>query len=349
MISQPYRVIAGEHTYTVVDDRTGFNQLLVAGRALSASFNAPPAEFAVEVDHPGVQVRILQNGFFCLAGLAVLLFPDLYGSPGTSYALNVTVRAPLHQPVARNIPVSAGSLFPLAQINVALPYLPVRIAGQAVLTADGSPVPGAVIAAAGMLRLARTPLHFDHPAGTAVNAVTISPNGGPRTLTAAAPKGATELTLNSAAALGPGSLLRLGPAERYELLVVDGPGGAPDVVRTRGATQRSYPLGAIVQPVNPASAGPSSALADPVSAGTALLPLTSALSAAAVELGSPPNRDYLIISALADASGFYGLDGVAGVSTIALRATNPAGPEFADAVHHISPKQTVNVVNFSLR
>jgi hypothetical protein len=120
------------------------------------------------------------------------------------------------------------------------------------------------------------------------------------------------------------------------------------MVVTRGATQRSYPVGTVVQPVNPTPAGPASALAGAVSAGTARLPLNSALSAGVVEMGSPPSQDFLAISALADATGFYAIDGIAGAPTIALRATNPAGPETAETIHHISPKQMVNVVNFRL-
>ena len=349
MSAVPYQVIHDEYTYTVVDDLVSRYQLLVAGRVFAEPFGMPLERFNVGVDHPGVQARRLGDGFFCLAGNVGQVFPDIYGTPGTSYSLNVDIHAERYQPASVQINFPASSSLPLAQLDVNLAYLPLRLAGRVELMVNNDPVPGAVLAMGEPdLLLARTPLHFTQPSGTAIQEVAFTPAGAARALVAEFMAGASALSLNNAAGIPAGTVLQVGPPERYEYLIVDGPGGTPGVLLVSGSAQRSYPPGTVVQPVNVAPGLGNSTLAGEVETGAALLRLNSSLNADFVQIGTPPTREYQAISALANADGYYAVDGIAGVVTLSIRVTNPAGPEFADTLWRISPGQPVNIVNFRL-
>ena len=72
---------------------------------------------------------------------------------------------------------------------------------------------------------------------------------------------------------------------------------------------------------------------------------------AAVQIGNPatPQVEYAAVGALADAAGFYALDGIGGVETIDLRArataVSPQGPRFPRTLEYGRP---INVVNLKL-
>jgi len=348
MIPNSYRLEVGGRTYTVVDDLTTIYRLLVAGRVLSAPFGEPPASFEVDVDHPHVHVKLMGDGFFALAGDVPLLFPDL---DTVAASLTLAISAPNHRPETITVSIPAGAAFPLPELTVSLPYRPLRVQGRVVMALDNSGVSGAsVVSADETLLILRTPLHFDHNAGTNVQPVALGASGSVRTLADAAAAGSGALLLDDAGGLGGGAILRLGDEADYEFSVMDGPGAAAGEVLLRGGLYRSYPAGTAVQPVTATGAGATRALATDVAAGAGLLPLDGALVADAVAVlpADAVQNEFHALGARARADGYYRIDGVTGVATLTLFAASPAASHEAEREWTVRPEQPINVVHLRL-
>lgn len=350
MFANRYQVQVGSRLYSVVDDLISSYQVLMVGRVTSTPSGAALLP-AVQVDHPGVQVKAGRDGFFCLAAHVPLVFPDL---DTTAYNLNLTLQAERHQPLSVPVSIPAGSAFPLPGLDLSLHYQPLRIQGWVTMGIGGAVVGLArvEIDQANLLTL-RTPLHFDHPAGTPVSACTFASLGAARVLDQPAAFLATELRLDNSAGLLPGNVLRLGGEPDYEFMAVDSPGSQPGQVFLRGGLRRSYPAGTPVQAVT-VTPGAAVALDRDASAGQGLLWLVSGLTASGIQVqdANPARVEQHVLGALsrdtAQDRGYYRIDGVVDLHAISLHAENPAATHFADQGWSIDPAQPVNTVNLRL-
>ena len=350
MFPNSYQLQVGSRLYTLIDDLTSTYQVLVAGRVTSTPSGAALLP-AVQVDHPGVQVKIGRDGFFCLAAHVPLVFPDLDTTP---YNLNLTLQAEHHPPLAVPLPIPAGSAFPLPLLDISLHYHLLRIQGWVTMGIGGAAVGLARVAIdqANLLTL-RTPLHFDHLAGTPVGACTFANLGAGRVLDQPAAFLAAELRLDNSAGLLAGSVLRLSGEPDYEFVVVDSPGPQPGQVFLRGGLRRSYPAGAPVQAVT-AAPGAAVALDRDAFAGQGLLWLVAGLAAGGIQVqDADPNRvEFHALGVLskdtAQDRGYYRIDGVVDLHAVSLHAENPAATHFADQGWNIDPSQPVNTVNLRL-
>lgn len=350
MFANRYQVQVGSRLYTVVDDLTSSYQVLVAGQVASEPSGVTLLP-VVQVDYPQVQVKIGRDGFFCLAAHVPQVFPDLDTTP---YNLNLTIQAERHQPLSIPLLIPAGSAFPLPALDISLRYLPLRIQGGVTMGIGGAAVGLARVAIdqANLLTL-RTPLHFDHLAGTPVSACTFADLGAGRSLVQAASFQAAELFLDNSAGLLPGSVLRLGGEPDYEYITVDAGGAQPGQVFLRGGLRRSYPAETPVQTVN-VTTGAVATLARDASAGQGLLWLVAGLAAGGIQVQDaiPAHVEHHALGALsrntAEDRGYYRIDGVVDLHTIRLHAENPAATHLTDQDWNIDLTQPVNTVNLRL-
>lgn len=346
-----YEVVANQRIYHVVDDLTMRFGLLVAGRVRSASTGTALRQFDVQVDNDelgAVFVKIMLDGFFALAGNSARLFPDL---ANTAYQLDLTISAPHYRPLTTSVNIPANSTFPLPELALTLDLQTLRIAGRVTRADNGAAVGnGRVTVQETNVATLRTPLHFDHAAGTVVQPVTLAPNGAGRTLAAEARQSAGELVLDSAAGLGAGVILRLGPPHEFEYVTVDVPGSSPNSLVLRGITRRGFPVGSVVQPVTATPGAPPRALTEDLRAGDGLLLLDGAIAGDAlqVEDADPARIEFHALDARTDAQGYYRLDGFGRIRTFTLFAENTASTQNANRTWTIEPLRPVNTVDLSL-
>ena len=289
MFANRYQVQVGSRLYTVIDDLTSIYQVLVAGRLTSTPSGAALLP-AVQVDHPGVQVKIGQDGFFCLATHVPLVFPDLDTTP---YNLNLTLQAEHHPPLAVPLPVPAGSSFPLPLLDLSLRYDPPRIQGGVTMGIGG--------AAVGLARVVLDQRQTCLPcAPRCISTTRRAHRWALARLPTWARRGCwtsrrpswrrSGLRLDNSAALLPGSVLRLGGEPDYEFMVVDFTRLAAGAGIFTGGLRRSYPAGAPAQAVT-AAPGAAVALDRDASAGQGLLWLVAGLSAGGIQVqDANPNQ-----------------------------------------------------------
>ena len=342
-----YQVDTGQQMVTVVDDLTTQYRVLVSGRVLSAVFGLPLPQFSVTAVWPGLFVKTLPDGFFCLAGVENLLFP-VY--PVT---FDVAIAAPFHRPVIRSVTIAGSSDWPITLPDVTLQNNPVRLQGRVTLDdPDHTPVAGATVTIddTAVLTL-RTPLHFDHPAGTPIQPVTLTPIGISKTLTAPAGQLSNTITLNNRTGLAPGNVLRLGAADRTEYAViaaiVGNPAVAGDVVLT-AVLQRSLPRAATAERITVGAPGAAVNLLDDVLVGEGVLRLAGTMTAVAIQISdaAPARREFHSLNALSDARGYYRLDGLSRLAAITLRAAD--GPNTDNQDWTVNYRQPVNAIDFRL-
>jgi hypothetical protein len=280
------------------------------------------------------------------------IFPDL---ATTGYDLTITVQAPRHLALVQTIPVPAGSLFPIAPLEINLDYEPVRLQGHIVKASDNSLVEAAQISLQIPNTLAlRTPLHFDHPAGTMIRACAFTTVGAARTLTQTVVSLSDRLLLSDAAGLNADDILRLGHPHQWEYVVIDGPGAQPSEVCVRGGLRRTYPADTPVQPVSSSLSAGTLTLMAPVKAGASLLPISSPLAADHISIqdADPARVEFHTLGVLSSSQpedpGSYRLDGIQGVSSLKVHAQDPGGTHTADAEVQINPAKPVHILNLRL-
>lgn len=347
----PRRTIQDEgRTYFAVTDLVLQDQLIVAGRVLDALTGEPwRGPFAVRaVAGDPQRTKVGRDGFFAVAADPRIAFPLLAAQP---YTLEITLTSRGFRPVTLSVNLPAGATFPRPEFEVGLVHLPITLAGRVVeATVARAPIPGALVTFADdELALLRTPLHFDHPAGTEVRAVALNPAGALRTLARAADRGATELRLSSTAGLGPGSLLELGPERRREVVVIANLPGAPGLVRLTAPLARSFVVNTAVQPVNAVDQPPAALLDAAVFAGGAVLPLTAGVAAAALRIRplAAPELEIHRVGALTDADGYFVADGIDRPRLAAVRAS-AAGFLPGDVVWAADFRTGFNRIDFAL-
>ncbi|HTS26567.1 MAG TPA: hypothetical protein VMH81_11880, partial [Bryobacteraceae bacterium] len=232
-LAGPHKVQANGRVYTVVDDCTTAYQAVITGMVTDEIFG----EFldpglTVAVSRPDLDPRVAGNGLYTIAGYPAVSFPHLNAA---SASLTLVFSAAGFRPVTLPITIQAGSAFPVAVPPVALRRVPVRIQGRVMKDSiPRTPVSGALIhsldnanIAGSHLTVLRSPLYFPHPAGCAVQSVTLT-DFGTATLNGSAAAGTQVLNLSTRAGLGAGALVQLSAASgaTMEYGVVDhlGPG-----------------------------------------------------------------------------------------------------------------------------
>lgn len=347
-MSATYQVNTGYRLVAVVDDVATRFQVLVSGRVVSAVFNQQPLpQFTLTADWPGLYMKTMADGFFCLAGRADLLFP-LY-----PVAFNLTITAPYHQLVTLPITLTAVTDLPLTLADTALLYKPIRLQGRVTLDdVARTPVAGATVTIddTAVLTL-RTPLHFDHAAGTAVQPIAITGTGTTKTATAPAAQFSHTIALNNRTGLVVGDVLRLGTASQYQhatIATIVGNPADPGDVELTAVLQRSLPLGAAAELITIGPPGAAVNLLDDLLAGEGVLQLAGSMTADHIQItdANPAHREYHTLNALSDASGYYRLDGLSRLNLITFHATD--GTHNDDQEWTINYRQPVNEIDFRL-
>lgn len=296
-----YTVEANQRIYTVVDDLTTVFQVIAGGRVTGVPNDVTLRQFHVHVDHPDVFVKTSPDGFFCLAGIIDRIFPDL---DSTDYLLTLQIDATNYQTQTVPVNVLMNSTFPLTQLAIAMAYTPLRLEGRVTLDADGSPVAGATVRVtqpAQTLAL-RTPLHFDHAAGTMINSCTLAP-AAPRALVAGVTPPDDRLTLDDASGLIAGNILQIGsPAAEY--VAVSGTGAAPGEVLLQAPVQSTHIAGAFVQRVHRLTRE-----AARLSSELALHDATGLAPGAILQLGEPELAEHMVVDAAGANPGELALRG----------------------------------------
>jgi hypothetical protein len=358
-LTSPYQVVAGRRTYTVVTDTSTSYRVLATGVVIDEiSGRAPRTRMLVLT--PGrkdLYVKSVAGGMFCVAGYAQTAFPDL---DQTFYQLRISVCAAGYGKASVNALIPQNASFPVSVPVVRVRPVPVRIQGRVVEdTVNRAPIAGARVTVdddpsppqppPGHVAALRTPLKFGHSAGLAVHRRQLGAAGGAKQLAAAAAAGERDLALSDCVGLAAGAVLRIGPDVSVEYAVIENIGPAGGEVTLYGGLMRMREAGCDVVPVVPGAAGPATTLAQEADAGDGTLVLSAALDGDTVEIADPtPGRvEYHALGAVADAQGFYRLDGVGRFRTLRLSAS-AAGFTQGAATWTINYGRPVNVVDFWL-
>lgn len=359
MLSIPTQITANGRIYTVVDDVDTVYWALITGAVVDGAAGGDfRHDFTVTPDLPGMTVRTIDGGLYCLAGYPEQVFPNL---ATMGYTVALTIAAQGYRGVSLPVPVPQNSAFPVGAPITPLRPLPVRVQGRVVDDASRAPLPGAMVRtddSPGPPHVVslRGPLHFAHPAGTAVREQPFSNAGPAKQLAVAAAGSSATVTLTNRAGLAPGGILRLGSAEPREFGIIASLAATPanpalpgDVALT-ALLGRSLPAGADVQPVTPGAAGTVRHLVADADAGDGLVLLDGPLNVATVAVAdaAPARVEYGSTGVLTDAQGFYALDGVGHVARVGLIVSAPA--HLSDTIPVvIDYSQAVSVVDCRLK
>jgi hypothetical protein len=333
--------------YTVVADLEISWSAVITGALVDEVTGAPlAADATITPDLPGLVVKMADGGLFAVAAYVDLALPNL-GT--TAYTVKLHLSAPGYRPADVSVPIPAGSVLPIAYPAIRMRLLPVRLQGRIVKASDRSPIANAAVrSAAASVLLIRSPLAFDHAAGVAVNAFTFTPTGPALTLAAAAPGGSNSVFLSSAAGLAAGQVLRIGDDPLVEIAIIQSLGPDPAQVNLQTRLNSTFPLHAPARQAIAAAAAGSATLARDSNAGDGLLLLSGPLAATGVQVADGTATEYHLLNAVADASGYYHVNGVAGVASLHLQA-EAAGFSNAPATWFPVYNDPVNVVDFRLK
>jgi len=343
-VSAPYTVQVEDSTYKVVDDQLRVYHALIAGRLLNAVSGVPLGSAPkLVLDRPDLTVRFTEGGYWVVRGYVELAFPDL---ATTAYNIKVSVAAGGYRPATVPVKIPINSTFPVLAGDALLMPDPVRIQGRVVDEPTRSPQPGSAIAVTtANVAVLRTPISAGHAAGIAVHTRTLGPAGPARAIAADVRAGSSEMTLDNAAGLAAGDILQLGAPSMLEFAVVQAVGAT---VRLRLPLMRSRPAGTPVQAVVAGGAGPNATLAVDAAPGDGILRLSVALGpGAALEIVDGAGSEFRALNAVADANGYYQLDGITGIAALSLSASH-AGFSNAPIDWAIDYNQAVNNVDFRL-
>jgi hypothetical protein len=356
---------AQQRNYTVVADVQTFYRALITGVVRDEITNEPiRVPLSVGVNVEGLDVRILGDGMFGIAGYLERVFPDL---SNTDHTVELTISAPGYRAANETVNIPYNSSLPIIAPPVQLRRLPVRLQGRVVEdTAQRLPIPGARIkavngvSASAPIALLRSPLHFDHASGTSIRECNLAVTGTAKTLLAGAALGGQVLSLSNRAGLAVDALLRLGSDVSGEYALIESleplPAdlNQPGKVTLRSALRRSFPAQTEVRQITHTipMGGEVRSLDLAAQAGDGLLILSAFLDVDGVEvLDTVASRvEYHALGAVTDAEGFFRLDGIGRVRAVDLDASAVGfQPLAAPAPLTINYEQPVNVVNFRLQ
>jgi hypothetical protein len=351
------QVEAKDITYTVVEDLTSIFEVLVEGSVVDdVTGGAPGSAVQLDADRDGVFLKALENGDYCLAGELERVLP-LHGT--TTHSFEVTIGARGYLPQTITVTVLAAAALPVQLPEVRLRPFPVRVQGRVVQSSTNRDAAAAAVVRVGNVgaqgRLAlRTPLHADHGATTPVQRRTAARAGVVRRLARDATGGTDVLALTGPAVAGT-PVIGFVPQQRLEFVPVATVGPGPGEVTLTQPLTRSYPADTEVEEftfATPAGA-PGRRLTRDALAGDGLLLLDGVVGPATTvvqvgDAGSGP-IEFHAVGARADGDGYYALEGIGGVTGIALRARpTPTGPPGPAAPWTIDYGRSSNLVNLKL-
>jgi len=357
-----HQIQASNRIYTVVDDLSRAYRVLLKGQVRDeATGELPRTGFSVIAQLNGVKGRALEGGLFYLAGYAEQVFPDLKNS---SYNVTLSVNAPGYREATSTVLVPANTTLPFDLPPVQLRPLPIRLQGRVIEDkSNRPPVENALVKIVGgpgpgeKTVSLRTPLHFNHINGTAIQGCQLNPSGTAKKLIDAAPAGQKILTLNNRTGLAANDLIYFGSdiSAEYGLIESIDPLPAdpnqPGRIRVRSGLYHSFAATTAVQKVIPNLAGPAIHLAREANAGDGLIILDAATNAVALRIEDALSQlvEYVALGALTDADGYFHLDGIGRVRTIELDVSATGfNPLPGPAAWTIDYKQPVNTINFRL-
>jgi hypothetical protein len=325
----------GERTYGVVEDRVSVYSALVFGRVRDAMTTLGvrgPVRVRATIAGATLDVKVGQDGFYCISGYAERVFPDLAHS---QYSLELVVAALGYRERTRRINVLAGSTLPVER-DVAIRRLPVSVQGRVVKGTTS--VSGATVsllpASATRHPLAlRSGLHFDHDGGTPFRTrdVTLGATYG---LAEDALAGDDIIVLGATANLQSPQVLLLDPPRATEYVVVrDLLGGGR--VRLQAPLSRAFRAGTAAQEATfqqPAgAANVQGKLAADAERGYGVVVVepqpsqAAAIAASTIEIAAgTASAEHQTLTVTSDPRGYYRLENVAGVAVLRLQARSSA-------------------------
>ena len=357
-------VTAGGVDYAIVDDGVRVAQAVAVGRVMDEMSDTPPP-IRVDVDWPHLWATTPGDGTVCVAGHAGLAFPLL---ATTAYDVPIVVHVEggvdiavvVHIPIAATLPVPIV-MPPLRRATVRVQGRVVEranpaagIGGARVVAVDDPSPPVAIVDHALVLR---TPLRFPHDSLTPVRVRTLAPAGATFAIDENAAPGDDTVTLDNRTGLAAGALLRIGDETSFEFAVIRGlpplpanpalPGpvrlwGALLRGATRGTTVRMVPLGAV---------GTVTSLARASTRGDGLVFVADQLEDPAIEVvdANADHIEYAAVGAIADAQGYYRVDGIGRMRTCFFRASHPAWADSLPTPCSIDLDRPVTLLNFRLK
>jgi hypothetical protein len=352
-MSAPYTVATQALTYTVIDDNVILYEACVtgglideaSGTPLGTSLNVAPS---VSVDVPGIVVNLSSGGLFALVCYTDLVFPKL---ATIAYTLTLTIVVPNYRTRIHTVFIPAGTVLPFALPSpVAMRASTVRLQGRVVADVSRAPIAGATVdVTTANIAALRTPAYFDHAAGVAIAAITVTPSGAPTKLANAVIGASNLVTVASTAGIAGGQVIQIGPDINADLAVVSTIDSTSGNLGLVNAINSSFPVGASVQPVTVTPTGPSSTLARDVNAGDGLLLLTGPLVNPLVEITDGAATEYHLTAAQTAADGYYHLNGIGGVVTIDLTAQAGGFTNLTQPLAVSYSTNALNVVDFRLQ
>lgn len=353
-----HQIQANGMIHTVVDDFTSVYRAVITGAGTDEILGGPlQADLIVKTDRPDLNVKVVSNGFFAIAGYVEQAFPQL---ATTTYTVHVTFSAAgFHsQTVAIVIPMNAT--FPITIATVALRRRPVTVQGRVVAnTTARLPIAGAKVTAVddptappgphGVTL--RSPLKLDHASGVTAQEIAMIVGGG-ALLTVDAFSGDAKLSLSSRAGLAANSILRLanpsGTHIEYAIVSSLGPGAGAGEVFLRDPLNGSFPSASTtVDFLNTGALGTVGSLSTDADAGGAVLSITQRLdNTVEIDPGSP-SVEYAEVGALTDADGYYFIGGAGRSKELFLEASH-SGFTSLTRSWFLEYDNAVNVVDFRL-
>ncbi len=312
-------------SYLVALDGVSEYRALVVGSVQDAvTGTAPLRALRVRSAHSGIYAKIVDNHLLCLAGDAARVFPGLGFASDT---LEATLSADGYHDTGLTLAVPANATFPIQlPTSILLEPLPGRVQGR-VMTNAATPAPIAnalvtivdpTLPLPEHVMVLREPLHFMHPAATAVRERSLTATGTVKHLVYGSGVGAADLVLDERGGLAPNSVLRIGSGEAIEYAAIASLNPIPANPALPGRVTlfhplaRSFPAATPVTAVTPGVIGASASLSRAVRAGDALLILNAPLAAASVEIADAvaARVEYHAVGTRSNADGYYDLDGV---------------------------------------
>jgi hypothetical protein len=289
-----------------------------------------------------VGVNLTDGTLFALTGYVEIVFPKL---ATTAYSVTLKIIAPGYRPATVTIPVPAGSTLPIVTPAIPMRPLPVRLQGRVVKASNRSPMAGASVSSSDTtVLMVRSPLYFDHISGCTVNGFTLNPGGGGLSLAAPIMGGSSTIFLNNNAGLA-GQTLQIGADPLAELVTVQTIGPASGQANLQNSLNSTFAKNAPVQLVTFNPAG-STSLNRNSNAGDGLLVVSPGLAPPVIQIVDGAQSEYHLLDAVTDTSGYYHIDGVAGVASLDLSAS--AGGPAAATTWFLVYNNSINVVDFRL-
>lgn len=343
-----YQTPAQGFVYTVVDDLALTYLALITSALVDEVWGTPlDVEATITSDLLGTGVNFADGALFAVTGYAELVFPKLATK---SYTVNLHIVAPGYRTTDIGILVPAGSTLPFAYPTIAMRPLPVRLQGRLVKQSDRSAIDGAKISSTDpTVLLLRSPLYFDHAKLTTINAFSFLAAGPLRKLAAPVLNGSSTIFLNNVAALGATQTLQIGADPLAELAVISTLGPGAGQVNLQTSLNSSFPQLTPVQQMTPTGPGPSVKLARSGNAGDGLVVLNAGLPTDAIQVLDGAQTEFHLLNAISDSSGYYHVNGLAGVKSLKLQASASGFTTSPPTQWFLDYNNPVNVVDFRLK